>query len=108
MLFNQKIVTDLSKNFKNKNAISEETYDKLIPFGPKLWALYGSAKLHKPLKHAWPRLRLILSAIGTPTYKLAKFLVPILFDITQNEFTVQDSFTFIDEILTQDSDSRYG
>ena len=33
-----------------------------------------------------------------------KFLVPVLFDITQNEFTVKDSFTFVDEILTQDND----
>ena len=38
------------------------------------------------------------------TYKLAKFLVPVLSDITQNEFTVKDSFTFVDEILTQSSD----
>ena len=42
------------------------------------------------------------------TYKLEKFLVPIFFDITQNEFTAQDSFTFANEILTQDSDSIYG
>ena len=33
-----------------------------------------------------------------------KILVPILSDITQNEFTVQDSFTFVAEIVTQDSD----
>ena len=45
-------------------------------------------------------MRPILSAIGTPTYKLAKFLVPLLYDITQNEFTIKDSFTFVDEILT--------
>ena len=47
-------------------------------------------------------MKLILSAIGTPTYKLAK--VPILPDIIQNDITVQDSFTFVDEIWTQDSD----
>ena len=29
---------------------------------------------------------------------------PVLSDITQNEFTVKDSFTFADEILTQNSD----
>ena len=40
----------------------------------------------------------------TPTYKLAKFLVPVLSDITQNKFTVKDSFTFVDEILTQSND----
>ena len=48
--------------------------------------------------------RPILSAIGTPTYKLAKFLVPVLSDVTQNEFIIKDSFTFVDEILTQNSD----
>ena len=42
--------------------------------------------------------------IGTPTYKPTKFLVPVLSDVTQNEFTVKDSFTFVDEILTQNSD----
>ena len=46
----------------------------------------------------------ILSAIGTRTYKLAKFLFSILSDITQSEFTVKDSFTIFDEILTQNSD----
>ena len=46
----------------------------------------------------------ILLAIGNPIYKLIKFLVPVLSNITQNEFTVKDSFIFVDEILTQDSD----
>ena len=63
-----------------------------------------TVKVHKPLKNGLPPLRPILSAIGTPTYKLAKFLVSVLSDITENEFTVKDSFTFVDEILTQSSD----
>ena len=95
------------KNLKNKNAISEETYNKLRPDqnrGTKPGSLYGSAKVHKPLINGLPPFRPILSAIGTPTYKLAKFLVPILSDKTQNDFTVKDSFTFVDDILTQNSD----
>ena len=100
----EKRVSDLLKKLKNKNAISEETYNKLKPVGSKRGTLYGSAKVHKPLINGLPPFRLILSAIGTPTYKLAKFLVPVLSDITQNEFTVKDSFTFVDEILTQNSD----
>ena len=62
--------------------------------------------MHKPLKNGLLPFRPILSAISTPTYKLAK-LVPVLSDITQNEFTVEDSFTFVDESLTQDSDDLY-
>lgn len=64
--------------------------------------LYVSAKEHKPFKNVLPPIRHILSSIGTPTYKLVKCLVPILSDNTQNEFSVQYSFT--NEILTQDSD----
>ena len=100
----EKRVTDLLKKLKNKNAISEETYNKLRPVGSKPGTLYGSAKVHKPLINGLPTFRAILSAIGTLTYKLAKFLVPILSDITQSEFTVRDYFTFVDEILTRNSD----
>ena len=45
----EKRVTDLLKKLKNKNAISEETYNKLRPVGSKPGTLYGSAKVHKPL-----------------------------------------------------------
>ena len=69
------------------------------------WGHYGSAKVHKPLQKGLVPFRPILSLSDRPTYKLAKYLVPILSDTTQNEFLVQDSFLFVDEILTQDSDS---
>ena len=60
--------------------------------------------MHKPFIIGLLPFIPILSAIGTPTYKLAKFLFSILSDITQSEFTVKDSFTIFDEILTQNSD----
>ena len=100
----EKRVTDLLKKLKNKNPVSEETYNKLGPVGSKPGALYGSAKVHKPLINGLATFRAILSAIGTLTYKLAKFLVPILSDIAQSEFTVRDYFTFVDEILTRNND----
>ena len=45
----------------------------------------------------------ILLAIGTPTYKLAKFLLKFLTPSTANEFIVIDSFQFAEEICQQDS-----
>ena len=60
--------------------------------------------MHQPLINKLPSFRAILSAIGIPTNKLAKFLVPVLSDITQNECTVKDNLTFVDEILTQNND----
>ena len=62
----EKRVTDLLKKLKNKNTISEKTYNKLRPVGSKPGTLYGSAKVHKPLINGLPSFRPILSAIGTP------------------------------------------
>ena len=41
----------------------------------------------------------MLSAINTPTYKLAKVLVPVLKSLTSNEYTIKDSFAFAEEIV---------
>ena len=49
-----------------------------------------------------PQFRPILSAINTPVYKLAKYLVPILSLLTVNDYTVKDSFTFAKEVLNFD------
>ena len=49
------------------------------------------------------KYRPILSAINTPGYNLAKFLIPILESLTHNEFTVKDSFSFAKETTNYDS-----
>ena len=72
--------------------------------GLKQDTLCVSLKVRKPLKNGLLLLKRILSAVGTPTYKLAKVVVPILPDIIQNDITVQNCFTFVDEIWTQNSD----
>ena len=41
----------------------------------------------------------ILSAIGTPTYKIAKFYGQLLKPLTNNEYTIKDSFSFAKEVL---------
>ena len=51
-------------------------------------------KVHKP---NFP-LRPIISAIGTHSYKLAKFLVPLLRPFSTNTFTINDTFSFVKEL----------
>ena len=68
----------------------------------------GLCKVHKDIIDNCPPFRPILSAINTPTYKLAKFLVPILKSLTSNEHTVKDSFAFAEEIVEQDSECFMG
>ena len=65
--------------------------------------MYGLAKVHKIVTDGLPSFRAILSAIGTPTYKLAKFLIPMLEPLTTNEYTIKDSFTFAEELQSFDS-----
>ena len=56
--------------------------------------MYGLPKIHKPNLPIRP----ILSAIGTFNYKLAKFLVPILRPLTFNQYTINNTSHFIDDI----------
>ena len=65
--------------------------------------MYGLAKVHKIVIDGLPPFRPILPATGTPTYKLAKFLVPMLEPLTTNEYTIRDSFTFAEELQSFDS-----
>ena len=45
-----------------------------------------------------PKFKPILSAIKTPTYLLAKSLKAILSPFTTNEFTVKNSFDFVEQV----------
>ena len=56
---------------------------KMLQFGPV--KLYGLGKVHKPVAVWWPALWLILSAIKTPLYKLAKFFVLLLTPLGSND-----------------------
>ena len=65
--------------------------------------MYGLAEARKIGTDGLPSFRPILSAIGRPTYKLSKFLVPILEPLTTNQYTIKDSFTFAEELQSFDS-----
>ena len=85
----------------SKKKSSSLKIKKQVDYGAR--KLYGSAKVHKPIIDNCPSFRPILSAIGTPTYNLAKFLVPILSPLTVSEFTVYDSFSFAEEVVNFDA-----
>ena len=72
------------------------------PVGTRPGIMYGNCKVHKQQVDGWPLFWSILLALQTPTYNLAKFLVPILNPLTKNEYTVKDSFQFAEEICEQD------
>ena len=73
-----------------------------MPVGTRPGFMYENCKVHKQQVDGCPPFRPILSALQTPTYNLAKFLVPLLNPLTKNEYTVKDSFQFAEEICEQD------
>ena len=96
-------VIEVLKNLRGKKEISIEQYKDLSPSDSRTGIVYGLAKVHKITTDDLPSFRPILSVIGTPTYKLAKFLVPTLELLTTNEYTIKDSFTFAEELQSFDS-----
>ncbi|XP_042892604.1 uncharacterized protein LOC122266795 [Penaeus japonicus] len=77
-----------------RTSIGETTYNLLTKCGSKPGFLYGLPKIHK----VGQPLRPIISAIGTFNYNVAKFLVKIITPLTTNEYTIENSFSFIKEI----------
>ena len=76
----KKLVESTSMTEKNGKSL------KLVGNGPRVMS--GSCKVHKAKVEDSPPFLPILSVLNTPTYKSAKFLVPILKPLTTNEFTV--------------------
>ena len=91
----------LKKKLVASNSISEETQRSLKPVGTRSGIIFGFWKVHKDIIDNCPPFRPILSAINTPIYKLAKFLVSVLKSLTNNGYTVKDSFAFAEEIVEQ-------
>ena len=98
ILSKAKRLREIIKPLYEKGYFTKSKYLKIFPTGSKPGVLYGQAKVHKPVENNSPSFRPILSAIGTPIYDLAKFLVPILKPLTENEYPVRDSFSFASEV----------
>ena len=90
-------------NLIAKGKISNKELNLLTPVGSRPGILYGLSKVHKPLVRGLPKVRPILSAIGTAAYNVAKFLVPILTPIANGPYSITNSFLFNKEILEQNT-----
>ena len=95
----EKQITDCLKQLNSSQVISDIEYKKLKPRGSWFGILYGLFKIHKSLTDNCPPLWPNLSAIKTPSYNIAKHLVPILEPVTTNKFTIKISFEFAKEVI---------
>ena len=88
---------------KHLQVITHDLYNKLRRTDSYLGRIYGLPKTHKP---GLP-LRPILSAVKTFNYNTAKFLVKILNPLTTNEYTVKDTFTFVNDLKNFNIDKKH-
>ena len=102
ILEKEKEINGFLDNLVKKGVISEIDKKNMSPKGSAPGILYGNCKVHKEVSEGGvPPLRPILSALDTPSYRLAKYLVPILSPLTSNEHVTKDSFTFAANIREQ-------
>ena len=83
---------------KQKNVFNENEYDKLYPgFAPA--RIYGTPKMHKfSPSDSFPKLRPIVSSIGTFNYTLARFLCDLLSPLVPHDYSCKDTFSFVSQI----------
>ena len=81
------------RKLKQKNFFNEIEYDKLYPSGSAPARIYGTPKMHKfSSSDSFPKLRPIVSSIGTFNYNLTRFLCDLLSPLVPNDYSCKNSF----------------
>ena len=96
-------MTDLPEQLNDSNLSSDTDSKKLRPRGSRFGILYSLCKIDYSLIDNCSPLWPILSAIKTPSYNVAKHLLPILEPITSKKPTIKNSFEIFKEVIEQDS-----
>ena len=86
------------KKIRSSEFITDDLYRKLFVSGSGPGILYGLPKIHKIDFSTKFQFRPIFAAYNTPSFNIAKFLVPILNPFTKNQYTIENSYSFSKEI----------
>ena len=86
------------RKLKQKDFFNGNEYDKLYPSGSAPARIYGTPKMHKfSSSYSFPKLRPIVSSIGTFNYNLVRFLCDLLSPLLPNDYSYKDTF-FVSQI----------
>ena len=91
LIHTEERIIHLLKGLEDQGEISQKEKNDLYPSGSKSRVLHGFDKIYKALEDRITSFGPILSAIGTSTYKLAKFCNQLLKPVTCNEYSVKHS-----------------
>ena len=81
---------------KIKNNIGEKIYSKLFVSGTQPGIMYCLPKIHK----IGNPFRPIISSINTAGYRIAKFLIPMINPLTKNNYSIENTTKFVEEITS--------
>ena len=96
------------RKLKQKNFFDEREYTKLYPCGSSPARIYGSPKMHKfSPSDSFPKLRPIVSSIGTFNYNLARYLCELLSPLVPNNYSCKDTFAFVSKIKNTDLSNKF-
>ena len=84
------------KTLENNSKISKYEFKSIYPIGTRTGIFHRLPEVHKIVIDNIPKFRLILLAVGTPVYKLAKS------PLTVDGYIAKDSFFFTKEVLNFD------
>ena len=114
-LGNTEIITQdptpaLARKFQNTlrplhqaGKLTDKEYKKLYPSDPIPPRMYGTIKAHKPEKN-YP-MRVVVSTIGTPSYRTSEHLVKIIQPtLNKNNTRLKNSYTFAELTRSWDVD----
>ena len=87
------------RQFKEESVIDEPTYNSLFSSGSSFSLLYGLPKVHKQNVP----LRPILAAYNAPNFQIAKYLVPLLNCLCNNQYSLSNPSAFVHGILDQEA-----
>ncbi|KAF2356921.1 Reverse transcriptase domain, partial [Trinorchestia longiramus] len=91
-------INNFLRKLKDLKMLSAENYSKMFVSGLGPGKLYGLPKTHKNNFSTMFQFRPIFAAYNTPGFSVAKFLVPVLNPISRNEFTLENSHSFVNDL----------
>ena len=86
------------RKIKDSIVCDADVFKRLFASGSATGVMYGLPKIHKPDFANKYQFRPIFAAYNNPCFQLAKFLVPVLEPLTTNEYTVDNSYTFVSSL----------
>ena len=93
---------------RKKEHLDYKVYSDIYQKGSRPARIYGLPKMHKVREAgAIPKVRPIVSSIGTNNYNQSKYLCNLLQPHTPSEFCSTDSFSFVREIQGLTTSDKY-